>query len=728
MIWYFRLEEESYMNYDLKNMIECAMRACESFDEKIGLPMPSRQIMKVDMLNFILYLAAADNTLAPEEVDFVRDYLDLDASPSDLSKFIVDHNLHTDDYLKDTPLSLNIFVRVDNEMYRANPDSPDLCSLYVRTFEILGKYFINIDNNVEKSETSSLNAALHKMLIYIDVNSSRYLHTKADTILENNNDVSVSVDVGMEKLNLWGREIAVPEADLVNEYLETMKDIQDCYQLLDGIIKKQVTESKKEGYNFIQVKFYFDIYSYTDNGQYINHLLSVIEEDSYDVCPTGDTREKYCEWTQAYKGLTELKRILVREAQQLNDAHESAMESGCAEAYRQAASQITGMRYGIITNSAVDLLAYNAISNLTLRSQAKKADEQYSKMVSSMAKRNIGIYRSNLESLMYEQYVPAARNAIKLWANEVTEKVCEYKANHGNSVFGDAYNIDESIAIINTIQSRDSEESKKDKLVEAIKKCPYNDEIYYKILDMGLMTSEIYDYAKRYSFLRTDLEKNIEQKIIKKCITRLADIDFIKTHLGFINDYAKRQRFLNEIYALPIGKVKEKYGALKEYSSGKNILGFLKCNLGISKEENFVSMSKEQVSQKLKEYINLIIDRKMWYILIEQDFVNINQITGVNSTDYDYVNDYFFDKINGILIEYLRAMKDKNQDIQQKREIINSKLAESQRKLEEINEKIASLRFFDRKLKKELSEKKAAEIKIQVECKDELQKLILKWI
>lgn len=245
---------------------------------------------------------------------------------------------------------------------------------------------------------------------------------------------------------------------------------------------------------------------------------------------------------------------------------------------------------------------------------------------------------------------------------------------------------------------------------------------------MGLMTSEIYDYAKRYSFLRTDLEKNIEQKIIKKCKTRLADIDFIKTHLGFINDYAKRQRFLNEIYALPIGKVKEKYGALKEYSSGKNILGFLKCNLGISKEENFVSMSKEQVSQKLKEYINLIIDRKMWYILIEQDFVNINQITGVNSTDYDYVNDYFFDKINGILIEYLRAMKDKNQDIQQKREIINSKLAESQRKLEEINEKIASLRFFDRKLKKELSEKKAAEIKIQVECKDELQKLILKWI
>ena len=204
----------------------------------------------------------------------------------------------------------------------------------------------------------------------------------------------------------------------------------------------------------------------------------------------------------------------------------------------------------------------------------------------------------------------------------------------------------------------------------------------------------------------------------------MADIDFIKTHLGFINDYAKRQRFLNEIYALPIGKVKEKYGALKEYSSGKNILGFLKCNLGISKEENFVSMSKEQVSQKLKEYINLIIDRKMWYILIEQDFVNINQITGVNSTD----NDYFFDKINGILIEYLRAMKDKNQDIQQKREIINSKLAESQRKLEEINEKIASLRFFDRKLKKELSEKKAAEIKIQVECKDELQKLILKCI
>lgn len=311
---------------------------------------------------------------------------------------------------------------------------------------------------------------------------------------------------------------------------------------------------------------------------------------------------------------------------------------------------------------------------------------------------------------------------------DIKEKVCEYKSNHGNNVFGDAYNIDESIAIINTIQSRDSEESKKDKFVEAIKKCPYNDEIYYKILDMGLMTPEIYNYAKRYSFLRTDLEKNIEQKIIKKCKTRLTDIDFIKTYLGFISDYAKRQRFLSEIYTLPIGKVKEKYGELKEYSSGKSILGFLKCNLGISKEENFVLMGEEQVSQKLKEYINLIIDRKLWYILIEHDFVNINQITGINSTDYDYVNDYFFDIINGNLIEYLRVMNDNDQDIQQKREIINGQLAESQKKLEGINEQIASLRFFDRKLKKELSEKKAAEIKIQVECKDELQKLNLKWI
>lgn len=65
----------------------------------------------------------------------------------------------------------------------------------MRTFEILGEYFINIDNNVEQTETSSLNAALHMMLPYIDVNSTRYLHTKADTILENNNDVSVSVDL-----------------------------------------------------------------------------------------------------------------------------------------------------------------------------------------------------------------------------------------------------------------------------------------------------------------------------------------------------------------------------------------------------------------------------------------------------------------------------------------------------------------------------------------------------
>ena len=154
----------------------------------------------------------------------------------------------------------------------------------------------------------------------------------------------------------------------------------------------------------------------------------------------------------------------------------------------------------------------------------------------------------------------------------------------------------------------------------------------------------------------------------------------------------------------------------------------MKYDLGVSKEEKYVAMSEEQVSQKLKDYINLIVDKKMWYILLDYNLVNINQITGINSTDYDYVNDYFFSKINDILLDYLRVMKKENSNIQQMRDSIERKLAESQKKIKEINEQMESLHFFDRKLKSKLNEEKAIEVKKQVECKDELQRLILKWV
>lgn len=715
------------MDYELKKMIDFAMKACSPFDEKLGLSMPSSEIMKVDILKFVMYLIAADHVIAPEEVAFVRDYLDWNLSSKEVSEFIIDNNLHTDNYLNDTPLSLVLFVKIDNELFRSQSNSLDMCSLYVKTFKLLGQVFIGIDNDVDKQESENLWVVIKNMLLYINEHSLRYIHTDVTTILNDDSD-SIAVCEWQEELDLWGRAVAVPKADLVNEYLEKMGELQSSYEILDTIIKNQVSQSKKEGYIWIQIQFYFDIYDYDDNGQFINHLLSVMEENSYDLCPDGDTREKYCEWTKAYRVLTDLKMILVRTAQQLEEAHENAMESGCAEAYRQAASQITGMRYGIITNSAIDLLAYNAMSNLTLRSQAKKADEQYSKMVSSMAKRNLGIYQSNIESLMYEQYVPVARNAIKLWANEVTENICRHMSECGNKVFDNIYSIDDSMNIINQIKYEDTIGIKQEKLINAIKKCPYNDEIYFKMIDIGLMTSDIYDYACRYSFLRTNLKECIKTKLIDKCRKQLIDIDAVKTSIGFVKGEYSKYSLLKTIYEEQINRLNDGYGVLRECSREKNIIGFLKNKLHIMKEKDFISISEEMLSQKLNEYINQIVDKDMWYLLIDNNMVNTHQIIGITSLDYDIVNEYFSKKIKIVLLEYQKKMQDENNQVQQKKIEINNELGESQKKIDEMEKQISSLRFFDRKQKKILNEMIEDELETQKELNSKLSKTILKWV
>jgi hypothetical protein len=182
-----------------------------------------------------------------------------------------------------------------------------------------------------------------------------------------------------KEVNFLGYTVTVPSAERINDYREKMQKIINAYNVVDQWLQKQVNECKSHGssaWSWIQTKFWAS-FDDDDNGDIVWELQSLMGLQAIGIYPPGVASEEFAEYTKGYKELGKLRRILVQEAKEILTAYESNYERGQNEAFRNASSSIKGLGFGIITNSAVDLLAYNAISNATIRSQAKKADAQY---------------------------------------------------------------------------------------------------------------------------------------------------------------------------------------------------------------------------------------------------------------------------------------------------------------------------------------------------------------
>lgn len=78
------------MNYELKDMISKVYDFGDDLDELYPTPgdMPLREILRIDFLQFLMYLSASDGTISDEESNFIEEYLDYHLSPSSIKDFI----------------------------------------------------------------------------------------------------------------------------------------------------------------------------------------------------------------------------------------------------------------------------------------------------------------------------------------------------------------------------------------------------------------------------------------------------------------------------------------------------------------------------------------------------------------------------------------------------------------------------------------------------------------
>lgn len=157
-----------------KNLFHLCIKRAESIglheyiksDGKVSLG----EAYRIDMKNFLIFLAYADGGVSKEEVKYINELMGLSMYPDIISDYADRWNLKEISFLDRPPLSLEPFVRsnIGPETGEISSSYYDLVDLYVTTFNYIGNDFIACNKDISQGEIDALSSYTMMLADYID--------------------------------------------------------------------------------------------------------------------------------------------------------------------------------------------------------------------------------------------------------------------------------------------------------------------------------------------------------------------------------------------------------------------------------------------------------------------------------------------------------------------------------------------------------------------------------
>lgn len=165
------------MNYKLKNAINNVYNVCDSLDKtqfgalRTGSNSSSRDILRMELAKFLIYLSNSDGVYSWQESEFINDYLDYQINETEAKRLLEDRSIFHYEFGITPPSMLKRFVNADNAVYdsKGTIESP-ASELILRLYEAVGKEFLACDLNSTDEEVADLTIFLTFMRNYISDN------------------------------------------------------------------------------------------------------------------------------------------------------------------------------------------------------------------------------------------------------------------------------------------------------------------------------------------------------------------------------------------------------------------------------------------------------------------------------------------------------------------------------------------------------------------------------
>jgi hypothetical protein len=132
------------------------------------------EMLKADLLNFVLYLSASDKIIKKEEAEFLSEYLSANFSEKEMYEIIMRKNIYSADFEEKVPYSLKIVAKIQAELNKNKQPSyiTSLSERYILIFKNIGQEIIVCDHNIHENEIEDFEIYTNMMIEYIEENIS----------------------------------------------------------------------------------------------------------------------------------------------------------------------------------------------------------------------------------------------------------------------------------------------------------------------------------------------------------------------------------------------------------------------------------------------------------------------------------------------------------------------------------------------------------------------------
>ncbi len=625
-----------------------------------------RQMVEMDFVKFILYLGHSDGGITKSETEFINEFLGYDMTAQQWYMLIEKQGFNI--ITSEVPATFEFFITTDNYEYSRDNSVASICEMYIQTFKALGENFLGVDGKVGSEEVDALNEYLNKMQKFYEEKTVRITISKIESVdLKLTKKLaSVTTDAEDEK---QGKTINPYNSTFFNvrflggtySVSEDIVTFLNCRDFVSKGLIKLLNEASllMSTYSRIGTERAFARMN-TDVTHIQKVMMSIVKDvyndllkrDIYDV-DEYELYEKITSIKQVENMAIEVALNMLNAAKKVQSQNQAMREY----AYRSAASNITGSGTRIFTNSFTSLMVHSAIENSVLKSQAKKADQEYEQALKKISASSGDIFERIQTEGIFNQFLPQLPDIFTKFYDELLSNYLAELAQHNQFTVDtlEKYSENKSCTILENLKYAGD---KKKLLIQAFEECPFNFEVYEKVLELCYFDIDTLIDAKKI-FRGSELDDLLEEKIKNN----LHNIEKVKDYIGVLAFYQGKNEIdiLKKFYESTISKVKNDYHEM-----------FLLCidstraSIWIKEHINkdrdkIASTSEESVRDKVNSWIKRTVDDRQYENLSVMGLISIDDIKYKDSTKTTLaeVQAEYADKMIALILNYIKELGEK---------------------------------------------------------------------
>lgn len=438
--------------------------------------------------------------------------------------------------------------------------------------------------------------------------------------------------------------------DLFNQKIEFDEHLKKYYQIKVGFNNQYFNILKNKESLFFNKKDVSDLVAYIQE-ELQNIAKGIIKSLSYygiynkTIDDLLNSNQGYIDIFNTISTYTEILKEFVNERDKFT-------ESQLQNAKQRAESQITGLDFGIVSNSIAAHVLYAAQQDSELKKQKRKATEQYNRESSTILQQIDKVTNDKLDEYYKDEFIPNFKNSLKKCIDLLFDSyICEL-SNCGqiNLECSKQLNFERSASLLQNINIIDDI---KKLICEVVQTCPFDINLYCIAFENNIFNDELIKIAQYF-----DMTKEIIESIAK------TNNIYFESFTQNIEEYCENNyeyfSFFSKLENKKIESYKKEFTE-NSYVCIKNNIKNTICILNsyIQNETNYENLAdeiKDGLLDRIKVGIitQYLINKKEFKYLIEQ----------CNHLD-------FYEEISEILENKIETIEDLNNHLNQ---IIHSKI------------------------------------------------------